>query len=175
MVAAYAHRSGLVLGQKGVRSQGRGSEQTAAPAFLARLDLAGKVVTGDALYAQRDLSRPVVEQGGSYLWVLKDNQPTVKEAVSLLFADPPWGEEFSKAAQRGRHGDQRERRRLRESSALNGCLEWPCLGQVCCMERTRIRKGIVEGDRGASGARATAGPRRPLHLHGRRGGIDPGN
>ena len=47
------------------------------------------MVTGDALYAQRDLSRQVVEQGGGYLWVVKDNQPTVKEAVSLLFADPP--------------------------------------------------------------------------------------
>ena len=122
-------------------SQRKESEQTAAPALLARLDLTGKVVTGDALYAQRDLSRQVVEQGGSYLWVLKDNQPTVKEAVSLLFAEPPWGEEFSKAGQRGRHGDRQERRRLRASSALNGYLEWPCLGQVCCMERTRIRKG----------------------------------
>ena len=127
--------------KRGVGGQRKESEQTAAPALLARLDLTGKVVTGDALYAQRDLSRQVVEQGGSYLWVLKDNQPAVKEAVSLLFADPPWKEEFSKAGQRGRHGDRRERRRLRASSALNGYLEWPSLGQVCCMERTRIRKG----------------------------------
>ena len=127
--------------KRGVRSKRKESERTVAPILLGQLDLSGKVVTGDALYAQRDLSRQVVEQGGSYLWVLKDNQPAVKEAVSLLFAEPPWGEEFSKAGQRGRHGDRQERRRLRASSALNGYLEWPCLGQVCCMERTRIRKG----------------------------------
>ena len=109
--------------------------------LLAQLDLSGKVVTGDALYAQRELSRQVVEQGGSYLWVVKDNQPRVKEAVSLLFAHPPWGEKFSKAAQRDSHGGRREQRRLLASSALNGYLEWPRLGQVCCMERTRVRKG----------------------------------
>ena len=115
LVAAYAHRSGLESAwvKRGVRSKRKESERTVAPILLGQLDLSGKVVTGDALYAQRDLSRQVVEQGGSYLWVLKDNQPTVKEAVSLLFAEPPWGEEFSKAGQRGRHGDRQERRRLR--------------------------------------------------------------
>ena len=54
--------------------------------MLAQIELDGKVVTGDALYAQKSLSRYVVERGGDYLWVIKGNQPTVKEAVSLLFA-----------------------------------------------------------------------------------------
>ena len=58
------------------------------------MDLSDKVVTGDALYAQRELSRRVLEQDGDYFWVLKDNQPGVKEAVSLLFEQPPWGREF---------------------------------------------------------------------------------
>ena len=72
----------------------------------------GKVVTGDALYAQRELSRSVLEQGGDYFRVLKDNQPGVKEAVSLLFDQPPWGESFAEVCQEGRHGDRWERRRL---------------------------------------------------------------
>ena len=82
-----------------------------APALLARIELAGKVVTGDALYAQRKLSRYVVERGGDYLWVIKENQPTVKEALSLLFARPPWGEVIPEAKQEDRHGGRRERRR----------------------------------------------------------------
>ena len=53
--------------------------------LLAQLELQGKVVTGVALYAQRDLSLRVLEQGGDYFWVLKGNQPSMKEAVSLLF------------------------------------------------------------------------------------------
>ena len=67
--------------------------------MLAQVELAGKLVTGDALYAQRKLSRYVVEQGGDYLWVIKEDQPTVKEALSLLFARPPWGEVIPEAMQ----------------------------------------------------------------------------
>ena len=33
---------------------------TVAPELLARVDLTGRVVTGDALYAQKNLSRQVV-------------------------------------------------------------------------------------------------------------------
>ena len=54
-----------------------------APELLGQVDLAGRVVTGDALYAQKNLSRQVVEQGGDYFWVVKDNQPTT-EAVPAL-------------------------------------------------------------------------------------------
>ena len=45
------------------------------------------------------------------------------------------------AIQEGRHGDRRERRTLWASAALNGYLHWPGLGQVCCVERRRRRKG----------------------------------
>ena len=117
------------------------SELGVAFSLLAQLDLRGKVVTGDALYAQRELSRRVVEMGGDYFWVVKDNQPWVKEAVSLLFEQPPWGERFDEASRESRHGDRQERRRLWASTALNEYLDWPGLGQVCCVERTRRRKG----------------------------------
>ena len=112
-----------------------------ASGLLAELDLRERVVTGDALYAQRDLSRRVLEQGGDYFWALKDNQPSVKEAVSLLFEQPPWGERFGEACQEGRHGDRWESRRLWTSTALNEYLDWPGLAQVCCVERTRRHKG----------------------------------
>ena len=112
-----------------------------ASGLLAQLELKGRVITGDALYAQRELSRSIPEQGGDYFWVVKDNQPGVKEAVSLLFEQPPWGESFSEAYQEGRHGDRWEHRCLWASAALNGYLDWPGLGQVCCVERTRRHKG----------------------------------
>ena len=141
MVAAYAGESGLVLGQKGVRGDGKESELGLATSLLAQLELEGRVVAGDALYAHWELSLRVLEQGGDYFWALKDNQPGVKEAVSLLFEQPPWGESFAYACQEGRHGDRWERRRLWASTALNDYLDWPGLGQVCCLERTRWRKG----------------------------------
>ena len=127
--------------KRGVREDRKESELGMASGLLAQLDLTGKVVTGDALYAQRELSLRVLEQGGDYFWVLKDNQPGVKEAVSLLFDQPPWGESFGVASQEGRRGDRWERRQLWASTALNHYLDWPGLAQVCCMERTRRHKG----------------------------------
>jgi predicted transposase YbfD/YdcC len=40
------------------------------------LDLRSKVVTGDAMFAQRDLSQQIVDAGGDYVWTVKDNQST---------------------------------------------------------------------------------------------------
>ncbi len=114
-----------------------------APGLLAQVDLTGRVVTGDALYAQKNLSRQVVEQGGDYFWVVKDNQPFLRSAIDLLFAVPPWGEEFATATEQGRHGDRWEQRKLRAATALNDYLDWPSLQQVCCVEREVIRKGIT--------------------------------
>ena len=55
-------------GKKGVRAQNKESEQKAGPLVSSRLNLDGKVVTGDALYAHRELSRYVAEQAGDYFW-----------------------------------------------------------------------------------------------------------
>ena len=122
------------------RGDRKESELGLASELLAGMDLTGRVVTGDALYAQRRLSQRVLEQGGDYFWVLKDNQPWVKDAVSLLFEQPLWGESFGEAFQEGCCGDRWERRRLWASTALNGYLDWPGVGQVCCVERTRRHK-----------------------------------
>ncbi len=52
-----------------------------ASGLLAELELRERVVTGDALYAQRELSLGVLGQGGDYFWALKDNQPSVQPAL----------------------------------------------------------------------------------------------
>ncbi len=134
-------RAAWYWGKRGGRGDRKESEPGMASGLLDQLELKRKVVTGDALYAQRELSRSILKRGGDYLWGLKDNQPGVKEAVSLLFEQPSWGERFAYAHQEGRHGDRWERRRLWPSTALNGYLDWPGLEQVCCVERTGWHKG----------------------------------
>ena len=61
LVAAFTHDSGLVLTQEA--APGKGQELAAVMTVLARLDLQGHVVTGDALLAQRELCRQVVKKG----------------------------------------------------------------------------------------------------------------
>lgn len=63
LVAAYAHRSGVVLGQQAVAH--KKNELEAVHQLLARLDLQGRVVTGDAQFTQREVCRSIVAKGGT--------------------------------------------------------------------------------------------------------------
>ena len=138
-----------------------------APELLGQVDLAGRGVTGDALYAQQNLSRQVVEQGGDYFWGVQDNQPGLRADIALLFAEPPWGEELAAATEGGRHGDRWEERTWWSSTALSEYLEWPHLRQVCCVERQVTRKGAARKELACaitSFSPAQAGPRELLRL-----------
>ncbi len=63
LVAAYAHRLGIVVGQQAAGKPGK--EVDAALALLEQVPVRGQVVTGDAHFAQRELSQRVVEKGGT--------------------------------------------------------------------------------------------------------------
>jgi len=76
-VTAFCHDLGGVLAQLVVDAQQREAELTVAPRLIAQLDWQGRVLTGDALYCQQDLCAQVVEAGGDYLLIVKENQPTL--------------------------------------------------------------------------------------------------
>jgi predicted transposase YbfD/YdcC len=82
-VAAYVPEYGVVLAQ--VQVNGAFDEPTQAPQLLACLDLRGIVVSGDALYAHRDLSLQIVQAHGDYLWVVKANQEGLYDEIQTLF------------------------------------------------------------------------------------------
>lgn len=109
--------------------------------MLAELPLGTLVVTGDAQFCQRDLSRQVVAGGGDYFWVVKENQPDLLEALILLFGNPPPREPFGRVVSRTRHGDRQEVRLLHCSAALNSYLDWPQVGQVCATVRRITQQG----------------------------------
>lgn len=113
-----------------------------APELLKGLDLQGLVVTGDALFTQRELCRQIVEQGGDFMFTVKGNQPTLLDDISTLFADPPIRPKV--VVERNRHGDRQEVRKLEASAALNEYSDWPYLAQVCRIEREVTRKGEVK-------------------------------
>lgn len=83
-VAAYAHRTGAVLGQ--VPSPGKGQELAAVKTLLAEVPLAGRPVTGDALLTQRDVCIQIVAGGGDYLLPVDENQPALLAAVEAAFS-----------------------------------------------------------------------------------------
>jgi predicted transposase YbfD/YdcC len=85
LVSAWHHGAGLVLGQ--VRTAAKSNEITAIPELLDALDLRGTTVTIDAVGCQRAIAEKIVEKKADYLIAVKNNQPTLAQAVESLFAD----------------------------------------------------------------------------------------
>jgi predicted transposase YbfD/YdcC len=145
LLAAYQAEQGVVLAQMAVAA--KANEITVAPSLIDQLDLSGVVVTGDAMFAQRHLSRQIVEAGGDYFWWVKDNQPSLLADLELLFADeyvcPGWSApavDFTSAARVEKGHGRLEQRVLRASSLLAEYHDWPYLAQVVQLERTRTTK-----------------------------------
>ena len=63
------------------------NEITAAMVLLKGLPLEGRIITGDAIFAQREICRHIRGRGGHYLFAVKDNQPALKRDIALAFGD----------------------------------------------------------------------------------------
>lgn len=85
MVSAWASATGLTLGQ--CKVDDKSNEITAIPALLNVLELAGCIVTIDAMGCQTEIAQTIVDKNADYLLALKANQGTLQEDVSLLFDD----------------------------------------------------------------------------------------
>jgi predicted transposase YbfD/YdcC len=141
LLAAYLPSEGIVLME--VAIEGKGSEIPAAPRVLKSIDLREKVVMGDAMHTQRQVSIQIVESGGEYIWYAKGNQPQMEENISLWFEPdrkpipgmgyPPKDFETAKETNKG-HG-RVETRSITVSSQLKEFLDWPYLEQVFKLER----------------------------------------
>jgi hypothetical protein len=83
LLAAYAPAVQAVLAQ--VRVEASTNEHKAALKLLGILPLEDKVVLGDAIFCQRDLAAQVVDAGGDYILVAKDNQSGLEVDVKAGF------------------------------------------------------------------------------------------
>jgi predicted transposase YbfD/YdcC len=86
MVSAWATANGVVLGQRKV--DGESNEITAVPELLDALELAGCIVTLDAIHCQTETVEAIVNKGADYVLPVKENQPRLLEAIQGLFDDP---------------------------------------------------------------------------------------
>ena len=85
IVNAWARQNGLVLGQLKVAD--KSNEITAVPQLLRALELAGCIVTVDAMGCQKKIAREIVESDADYVLALKGNQETVHGEVKSYLDD----------------------------------------------------------------------------------------
>lgn len=171
LVAAYVPHEGVVVAQLQVNL--KENEIVVAPTVLAHLDLTGMVVTGDAMYTQRTLSTQIVELGGDYLWLVKDNQPELRQDIEDLFVPEPnelgtgvLPTDFTTARTLEKGHGRIEERVLTTSSMLQDYSRWPYLAQVFKLEctvitargtYTTVRYGVTSVPRSVADARRLLG------------------
>ena len=85
LVSAWASENRLVLGQQAIDA--KSNEITALPELLRILDLAGAIVTIDAMGCQKDIAAQIHAAGGDYVLALKENHPTLYADVCQHFVE----------------------------------------------------------------------------------------
>lgn len=139
LLAASLPAQGIVLIE--VLVDGKENEIVTARTVLALVDVRGCVVTGDAMFAQRDRSRQICSKGGDYLWCVKENQETLYGDIATLFTTPPMPaspEDFTTATSLDTAHGRYEQRRLQASSLLVGYTTWPATEQVFQLTRRTL-------------------------------------
>jgi predicted transposase YbfD/YdcC len=149
LLSVYDLQAGKVLAQMEVDC--KENEIVVAPQALAELNLAGKLISADAMHTQRGFSAQVVEAGGEYILPVKENQPRLYQDIQQLFAPehpkPGFGKirtDFASATQVSKGHGRLETRSITTSEMLNTHVDWPGLGQVYRLERqfNWLRAGI---------------------------------
>ena len=87
LLSAVAHQLGITLAQLAVPD--KTNEIGAIVELLSRLVLRGCVITTDALLTQTKVAEQVLAGEGDFVFVVKENQPTLYADIKLLFDAPP--------------------------------------------------------------------------------------
>jgi len=134
-----------VLGQVAVSE--KSNEITASNDLIEMLVLKGVVITGDAMFTQREIAKRIISKGGDYLISVKANQPSLLEDIKQAFTDQWWmADTLRQARTLDSYADRIEERSLKASTAMCGYSDWPGLRQVLRMER-RITNKRTKGER----------------------------
>ncbi len=149
IVRVWASETRLILTQEAVAD--KSNEITAIPVVLRQLDLAGCLVTSDAMGGQRAIAQQILDQDGDYVLALKGNQGTLHQEVIDSFWEAEasqWDgvEHQTSATQTMGHGRQERRRHtvLTDAAVLDWLQSrhhWPGLRAI----------GRVESLRGSGG------------------------
>ncbi|MCA1838435.1 MAG: ISAs1 family transposase [Actinobacteria bacterium] len=146
MVSAWATENGVVLGQ--CKVDDKSNEITAIPELLELLALKGCIVTIDAMGCQRAIAQQIVEDQADYVLALKENQPTLHQAVEQFLVTGPEADAHRTQCEyydQHEHGHGRTESRCYwitdDLPELGGGQPWPGLRSIGMVEATRTLAG----------------------------------
>ena len=154
VVSAWATDQGLLLGQVAIDE--KSNEITAIPKLLEMLELAGALVTIDAMGCQREIAAKIHAKGGDYILAVKGNQEHLEEDVIAAFAEADHrrdrGQEddvptvHESADDTHGRAEQRYGEALPVPQTLRNRDQWAGLRSICRVTRTYIEKGIDKSE-----------------------------
>ena len=165
LVAALAHGIGAVLGQVAVEE--KSNEIPAVRDLLkAFADLAGAVITIDAMHTQHDTAKAIIGRQADYVMTVKANMPALHRQLKKL----PWAAVPAVSAVSTDHG--RRARRTIKAALAPSWIEFDGAAQVAQVRRTVTRNGkktvevvyLITSDRAADPATLAAWVRGHWHI-----------
>jgi len=139
LVSAWANELGLVLGQ--VKTAEKSNEITAIPQLLAALDIAGCIVTIDAMGCQKQIASDIKQGKGGYVLSLKENHPETYAEVTALFPEESLPEaEYTEVAKDHGRIEKREAWLYRDTAWFEGREGWAGLKAFGCIRSSRTVK-----------------------------------
>lgn len=147
MVSALAIENRLVLGQRKV--EGKSNEITALPELIEILDLAGCIVTIDAMGCQTKIVEKIIEKEADYVIALKQNQGNLCKEVEQIFKQAIGGKfEGFKASSYSTREFNKGREEIREyliisdvKALIKSSEKWVNLKSIGLVESVRIING----------------------------------
>jgi predicted transposase YbfD/YdcC len=141
LLAAADPRAGAVLAQAEV--DGKTNEITAFAPLLEPLDLAGAVITADAMHAQREHAQFLVtRKNAHYILAVKDNQPSLHAQLKAL----PWRQVPAGFDAREKGHGRAEWRTLKVTAVAAG-IAFPHAAQAIQIRRRRRPLNSQAGQR----------------------------
>ena len=121
------------------------SEPEAFRELVKLLDVNGAIVVADALHCRRKSAETVVQEGGDYLFVVKDNTPTLKENIAL-FAQTGELESQTKVEKNGGRIEKRTAYVSRDIDWLDEKEKWAALHTIGAIHTEIEKDGKVSSE-----------------------------
>ncbi len=142
ILSAIVSESKLIIGS--LPCDSKISEPQIFRKLVDILDISGAMLVADALHCQKESAAKVVAEGGDYLFVVKENQPTLHEEIELYFQD----EETENYSHTEKNGGRIEKRTAYVSidiEWLSGKKNWENLTTIGA-----IHTEFIKGDKRSS-------------------------
>ena len=138
ILSAIISESKLILGS--LPCETKISEPEIFRELISILDISDSIVVADALHCKKKSAEKVIEEKGDYLFVVKDNEPTLRKDIELFVKN----EELEQCSQKELNGGRIEKRTAYTSTDidwLQGKDKWKNLSMIGAIHTEFTKNG----------------------------------